>query len=136
MHPHRVRADSRHTDTSGVGRCWKEEFQRHQLPQLPQISSCISPKPPSLLLLGWLCSMESNQMGVGTKYLGLRRYRFLSSSYHICTAPGSFQFDLHHWRNGQSLDPTACTLGTIGGFSMAASWCPRALAGVLLCGTA
>lgn len=47
MHPHRVRADSRHMATDRVGRCWMEKFQRHQLPQLPQSLSCISPEPPS-----------------------------------------------------------------------------------------
>lgn len=67
--------------------------------------------------------------------LGLRRYRFLSPSYHVFAQLQSPSSSIcSPWRNGQSLDPTTCTfLESLVALSMAVSWCPCASAGVLVC---
>lgn len=67
MHLHRARADSRHTHMNGVGRCWMEKFQRHQLPQLPKSLSCISTNLPILLAFGMAVLHGEQPNGRGYK---------------------------------------------------------------------
>lgn len=76
---------------------------------------------------------ETKREGVQNT-LGLRRCRFLSPSSQVFAqlqSPSSSICTTQ--RNGQSLDPTTCTLEPLVASSMALSWCPCALAGVLVC---